>query len=452
MPMPVFQYQDDGASWMAGRERAGLHDEMGVGKTATTIKAINKIGGRRGMIICPAMLRQNWITEFRKFSDYDLRLCKGQNIHDFVAWSRDRFDVLITSYELATKWHPRIMEQGEFLDFMALDEAHFLKNVNTSRTRAILGQDAGGYDGVTSWAQHAWHLTGTPMPNDPVDIYTFLKFVDAMPLTLSQFTKRYFTIRQMTYGTRQSPKPEMVPELKALIENNAIRRTKKEVGLQLPPIFMTSTVVDGDTDNVRQMLAEYPGLERSIVSALEQGGLSFLDAQYISTLRRLIGEAKAIPYAYMLHDELTYGGADKRVVFGIHKYALMTVRDILAVNGHHVVVVNGDTPERDRQAAVSSFQENPDCRVFIGNIRAAGTGLTLTAACEIDMLESDWTPAGNAQAIMRVHRIGQVRNVRARFISLANTLDEVVNRVVADKTASIAEVEGEAMHATPLDI
>jgi SWI/SNF-related matrix-associated actin-dependent regulator 1 of chromatin subfamily A len=90
--------------------------------------------------------------------------------------------------------------------------------------------------------------------------------------------------------------------------------------------------------------------------------------------------------------------------------------------------------------------------VFIGNIKAAGVGLTLTASCEIDVLESDWSPAGNAQAIKRVHRIGQTEKVRARFITLANSIDETVNRIVAHKTASIASIEGEAMNAAPLDI
>ncbi|MFX7040781.1 helicase-related protein, partial [Acinetobacter baumannii] len=79
------------------------------------------------------------------------------------------------------------------------------------------------------------------------------------------------------------------------------------------------------------------------------------------------------------------------------------------------------------------------CRVFVGNVRAAGTGLTLTAASDIVMLESSWTPADNAQALMRVHRVGQsAAKVRARFIMLANSIDEVVSDTVARKTAAIA--------------
>lgn len=422
---------------------------MGVGKTATIIRGLDLLGVERGIIAVPAMLRENWINEFRKFSTRNLRLCKGRNIHDYVAWQRGRFHVLITSYELATKWAPRIRDNGEFLDFTHMDESHYLKNLNSARTRAILGHDATGLDGVVGWAEYSWQATGTPIPNDPIDIYPFLKFTDCMPLSKHEFTKRYFTSRRSTYGSKQTCRPEMLPELQALINNNAIRRTKKDIGIQLPPIFLTSLLLDGDTREVAAMLSEHPGLEQAIVSAIQQGGLSFLDAQHIATLRRLVGEAKAIPYSRMLTDELLSGECDKRVVFGIHRVALASIRDYLVRKGVNAVLVNGDTPEHQRVAYVQAFQEDPNCRVFIGNIRAAGTGLTLTSSSEIDLLESDWTPAGNAQAIMRVHRIGQTRNVRARFITLANSVDEIVNRIVVQKTATIAEIEGEEMHAAP---
>lgn len=452
MTLPFFQYQDEGGTVLASKERFGLHDEMGVGKTATLWNAVDKIGATRGIVVAPAMLRENEIGEYRKFISTPRKLCKGQNIHDFTAWKKGRFDILVTSYELATKWAPEIWKMGEMLDFVAFDEAHYMKNSETQRTRALLGPDSDGVNSLVSWAQHVWHITGTPMANDPKDIYTFLKLMDAMQLSEAQFVKRYFHKIMTRFGARQEPKPEMISELQQLIANNSIRRTKKSIGMQLPPIFLTTTLVDGDTSIVGDMLKAYPGIERAILAAVDQGGLSFLDAQHIMTLRRLIGEAKAVPYGYMLLEELRSGATDKRVVYGIHKDALISLRDFLWAHGVKAVLVNGDTREKDRIEAVRAFQNDADCTVFIGNIKAAGVGLTLTAACEIDMLESDWSPAGNAQAIMRIHRIGQLRNVRARFITLAKSLDEVVNRIVAQKTAAIASIEGDAMHAAPLDV
>lgn len=450
-PLPLFGYQDQAADIMANRDRFGLHDEMGIGKTATTIGAINRIMGQRGIIVAPAMLRENWIKEFRKFSTYDLKLCKGQNIHDFVAWQRGRFDVLITSYELATKWRKDFAKTGEFLDFIAFDEAHYMKNSKANRTRELLGEEANGDNCLVEWAEHAWHITGTPMANDPLDIFTFLKFAKAIGnMTQAEFVKCFYNKEQGIWGARHYVKPEMVPVLQQLIYNNAIRRTHKDVGMELPPIWMREVLVDGDHKEITDMIIQYPGLEQSIINAIEQGGLSFLEVEYIAMLRRLIGKCKAVPYAHMLKWELD-SGARKRVVFGIHTEALYFIYHYLNRNGYEAVIATGDTPEKDRQSAVVRFMEDPNVHVFIGNIKVAGVGLTLTESSDIDMFESDWSPAGNAQAIKRVHRYGQRQDVTARFITLARSIDEAVNRVVAGKTASIAEIEGEPMNAAPLD-
>lgn len=452
MPLPIFAYQDEGARMCASHDVFGLHDEMGVGKTATIIRAMEYAKASRGFVVAPAILRENWIGEYRKFSNAGLKLCKGLNIHDFVAWKRGKYDVMITSYEQATKWAKDVVDSGIILDFVAMDEAHYLKNASARRTKAICGPKFDGRGGLINYARHTWHITGTPMANDPLDIYPFLSICRALDgATQAQFTRDFFYSHKTVYGSRQEIRPEMLEPLKALIFKHSIRRTQKSVGLDLPPIFMTTTLVDGDTQAIVSLLREYPGLDRAIESALDQGGLSFLDAQHVATLRRLIGEAKAIPYAEMLLEEL-HSGADKRVVYGVHKHALYMVRDYLLQHNITCVINNGDTPERDRMANVNAFQTRNDVRVFIGNIKAAGVGLTLTASCEIDMLESDWSPAGNAQAVKRIHRISQTRNVRARFITLARSFDETVNRIVAIKTAAIAQVEGVAMNAAPLDI
>lgn len=451
MTLPLFDYQARAADIMAARDRFGLHDEMGIGKTATTIGAINRTLGERGIIVCPAMLRENWIREFKKFSTYELRLCKGKTIHDYVAWSRGRFDVLITSYEQATKWVKDFKKNGEFIDFVAFDEAHYLKNTNANRTRALLGHEAGGEDSLVEWAEHAWHVTGTPMANDPLDVYSFLRFAKAIDMPSDKFVDYFFEKRVTTYSARHFPKPEMVETLRSLIYNNAIRRTHGDVGMELPSIFLQELLIEGSTVEIEEALAGYPHLEEAIVYALQNDDLSVLDAAHIATVRRLVGKAKAVPYAKMLKDELD-NGAQKRVVFCCHTEPLLYLQRYLKKYGYTAYAVYGDTKDRDANAYVDAFQHEPGQAVFIGNVRKAGTGLTLTASCEIDMLESDWSPANNAQAIKRVHRYGQTDAVRARFITLANSIDETVNNIVAAKTASIAEIEGQSMTAAPLDV
>lgn len=451
MTLPLFQYQNYAADIMASRDRYGLHDEMGIGKTATSIGAVNRIFGERGWIICPGMLRENWIKEWKRFSTYDLRLCKGKNIHDFIAWSRGLFDVLVSSYEQATKWSKDFAKTGEYIDFMIMDEGHYLKNIESQRSRAILGHEASGVDSLVRFAQHSWHVTGTPMANDPLDVYSFLRFARAIDMDSGYFVKFFFEKRLTTYGARHFPKPEMVPTLQQLIIGNAIRRTHKDVGMELPPIWLKETLIEGDMIELEEAIKGYPHVEDAIIYALESGDFGSLDAPYIATLRRLVGKAKAVPYAQMLKMELD-AGAGKRVVFCFHTEPLLFVARYLKRYGYNAVLAYGNMPDADRQQSINSFMTDPNCQVFIGNIRVAGVGLTLTESSEIDMLESDWTPAGNAQAIKRVHRYGQRNAVHARFITLANSIDETVNRIVAQKTASIAEIEGHTMAAAPLDV
>jgi len=449
-PLSLMNFQVDGVRHCAPRARYGLHDEMGVGKTATGIGTLDALYSVRNVIIVPAHLRTNWIKEFRKFGVYERRIVKATKFHDLRAWQRDRYDTIVMSYEMATKYWGQIV-LGRPIHTLMLDEAHYLKNSASGRSKAILGEDSQGKNGILEWADRAYHITGTPMAKDPLDIYTFLRMCKCMPLSQDAFIARYFNVRRGAFGIRCEAKPEMVAELQSLIQNNSIRRTKDQVGLQLPPIFLTSAYLDGNTEFIKQMLLEFPGLAKAIVNALDAGGLSFLDSQHVATLRRLIGEAKSVPYAHMLLDELATENA-KRVVFGIHVAALQNVYNILRQHGINCRLFTGQTSSRDKEEAEHAFMNDPDCRVIIGNIRAMGTGLTLTSAYRIDLMESDWTPAGNAQAIMRVHRIGQKQTVHGRFITLADSIDEVVNGIVAANTASIARIEGHYMQAAPLDV
>jgi SWI/SNF-related matrix-associated actin-dependent regulator 1 of chromatin subfamily A len=447
-PLELFPYQIEGADWLARRERAGLLDAPGVGKSCQTVRALDLRRAKRGIIVCPAHLRENWLAEIRKFSHFERRVCKGRTIHDFVAWSREVFDILVISFELAVKWADRIHDNAEILDFLVVDEFHYLNNLETARAKAIIGADGDGAGGIAQWACQTWLLTGTLMSNDPSNIFAFLCFVRAIEMPFATFVRRYFTSRASTWGSRNKPRPNMVFELQQLLQGNSIRRTLEQVGYQLPPIFLTTTLVDGDTKQIRDLLGEHPGLDAAIVAAVESGGLSFLDAQHIATMRRLIAEAKAVPYTEMLLAELAADPDRKVVVMGNSREALITVRDLLTARGVWCVLIQGGVSETLRIDAVSAFQSNPKCRVFIGNMRSAGTGLTLTAAAHIDILESDWTPAANDQAIKRIRRIGQKQIQHARFITLARSLDVVVTRVLVEKTANIAAIEGEPMLAT----
>ncbi len=437
MTLDLFPYQCEGAAFLASKERAGLFDDMGVGKTAQAIHALDLNRLKRGVVVCPAAVREVWAGEFKKFATLPRRVLKGKDIQDLNLWLRGKADVLLLSYEMAASWARRM--EGDVFDFIIFDEAHYLKSKTAQRTKAMLGSECDGSYGLARWACYAWALTGTPAPNDAADMWSLMRFCRATPLTQRIFQDRYFQKRVGTFSSSFSIREAMLPELKQAIASFSLRRTKKDVGLQLPPIWLTTTTVDGDTAEIRELLRGYPNLEKAIVEAVEKGGLSFLDAQHIATLRRLVAEAKAPAFTELLLEELK-DGLGNVVVFGIHRGALDAISNGLQRGGVGVARFDGSTSETDRARAVQAFSGDGSDRVFLGNIRAAGTGLTLTAAADVIMFEQDWSPAANAQALMRVHRIGQKRSVNARFISLANSVDVVVAETVARKTASLIKL------------
>jgi SWI/SNF-related matrix-associated actin-dependent regulator 1 of chromatin subfamily A len=439
MTLDLFTYQEEGAAFLAAHMRACLLDDPGVGKSAQAIRAMDLARIKRALIICPSSVKEVWKGEIRKFARLPRKVLKAKSIDDLGLFMRGRVDVLLVSYEMATKWAKRLIADQEIIECIIFDEAHYMMNDGSQRTIALLGPQCDGKAGLIGWAARVWFLTGTPMPNDPLDIWPMLRATGATVLDKSKFKKRYFSSRLGSFSSRQTPLDAMVPELRQVIRAVSMRRTKEQAGLQLPPIFLTTQTVEGDTDEIRALLREHPGMEKAVIDAVEKGGLSFLDAQHIATLRRLVGEAKAPAFAEMLIEELE-NGLSKVVIFGLHRRPIEIISESLSRAGKTYVVVDGRTRDIDRVRNVEQFQRDKDCCAFLGNIRAAGTGLTLTAASELILFESDWSPGANAQAIMRVHRLSQTRTVRARFIVLSNSIDEIVTETVARKTAAIGKI------------
>ena len=439
----LYPYQIEGADWLAANPRAGLGDEPGLGKSAQAIRAMDKVGAQRAIIIAPAGAHRVgvWANEHKKFSTIKRKLLKPRDITDLSLWTRGKVDVLLLSYELASKWSKHL--SGDLIDAVVIDEGHYLKGAYTQRTRAILGANCRGENGLAKWGVYVWPLSGTFAANDPLDYWTWLRFLGGTTLNLRPFTDRYFKTTQGTFSQHHNLRQEMIPELRQAVKSVIKRRTLDDAGIQLPPIWTTTKEIDGDKAEVVSFMRQWPGLDDQIVEAIDKGGLSFLDSQHVATLRRLIGEAKAPAYIELITEELN-NGLDKVVIMGLHVACLQTVRRELERRGFKGVQVVGGISDKQGAEADRQFREDPACRYFIGNLQAAGTALTLTSADHIDLLEQWWSPAVNAQAIKRVHRIGQGRPVHARLISLAGSFDERLTEILERKVSAILRVEGKA--------
>lgn len=444
MAQDVFAYQDEAAKIIASHRRFGLFDAMGVGKTATEIRTqdyrhIRGQGGIEGLVICPAAIRENWRKEWLRFQTVNRRIIKIDTIYDLKAWLDGHFDVGLMSFERAASFAPYFEQACKPIDFCILDEAHYLKNPTSKRAKAILGEEFDGRGGILQWAVHADWVTGTPVPNDPADIWTFLRFLDG-PMTLTNlgFKKKYLSVTPTQYGCKTRPKTGKTRELSSLIKQHSIARSMQDVGIQLPPIWLTTTTVEGNVKDINSLLQQFPGLDERILEHLRDGGdISGLDDEHVAALRRMLGETKATPYAHMLAEELK-SGLDKVVIFGHHRLALQQIGEYLNKKGFRGVAIQGGTSEDDRGEAVSQFNGDPKCRFFLGNHRAAGVGLNLQeSCCRVDIFESDWTPAANAQSIKRVARYGQKRSMTARFITLNHWLEESIQQINKDKTERV---------------
>jgi SNF2 family DNA or RNA helicase len=159
----------------------------------------------------------------------------------------------------------------------------------------------------------------------------------------------------------------------------------------------------------------------------------------IARYRRLLGLAKLPGTLMLLTEELRADPTHKAVVFAHHRAVIAGL--ITGLRPFGVVAVEGATGPAERQAAIDRFATDPTCRVFVGSITTAGTGISLVASSHVTILEPDWVPAVNQQAIARCRRHGQLRSVLARYVAVPHSLDEGIAEVLRRKTAMLAELE-----------
>lgn len=404
MTEALFNYQAEGAAWLAPRRFGYLADEQGLGKTAQAIRAADLAWAERVCVVCPASAVENWRREIQR-------------------WSLGFWEADVLSYDGAVR---RGLPAA---DTYVIDEAHFLKTASTKRTKRCLGVGSPLRDAARVWA-----LSGTPAPNHVGELFTWLTFMGAArDMSYRQYLDRYTHWQMTDYGPKVwKNRADAMPDLKARMDRVFLRRLKSQVLKDLPPVRWGDITLSGKSEgHFDKVLADHIELSDSLP----------VEDEHIARLRREIGELKAPALAAYLADELD-GSEGKLVVFAWHKAVLDVLEHRL--QGFGVARIDGSVPAAKRQGEVDRFQGDANCRVFLGNIAAAGTAITLTAASNLVFAELAWTPGDNAQAAMRVHRIGQSQPVLIRTATLKGSIDEAVNQVLARKTRALDEVLGGA--------
>jgi SNF2 family DNA or RNA helicase len=342
--------------------------------------------------------------------------------------------------------HPKLLEliHRSAWDVVIIDEGHRLASPGSNRTARIYGRRLDRQKSLTEHAERVWVLTGTPTPNNAGEVYTHARalFPDAIgiheangaarrPMEQHEFIERFCHYRDTQYG-RVITGSQNQRELRQRLGPWIMRRRKKDVLAELPPLDFVAVPVPAAALTAPGHLAPPPGLEGDDLIAW----LASHSTQ-LATVRRELGMTKASAAVEYL-TEMLEGGVRKVVVFAHHRELINIVAGDLAE--FNPVVITGDTSEPQRRKAIVAFQNNPETRVLVGQIDACGVAITLTAAHDVVFIECSWTPGANYQAASRCHRLGQRDGVLARMLYVPKSLDERIIKTFQRKANEIAQL------------
>ena len=456
-------YQLAGIQYCLDRPATLIADEMGLGKTVEAIGVINADPTvERVLVVCPASLRLNWRQELLKWLVRPLSV----GIAVGKVWPRPEPHVVIINYDILTKHGDRLYEQH--WDLLICDEIHFCKNPAARRSQAVWGGGRGKKRLAGLRARRRLFLTGTPVVNRPRELWPILKSIDPVKWgDWDKFAFRYCAPYKGRYGWNFDG-ASYLPELQEQMRRACmIRRLKADVLHDLPPkrrqvieipAGRAAQQIKRETAAWTAQAARMASLRQQVrlskatddkdvyrasVRALREGRIAAFSE--IAQVRRETAVAK-VPFVVEHIESCLDAGSDKIVLFCHHH----EVTDAyMAAFGKQAVRLDGRDSMDARDAAVRRFQEDPDVRVFVGGIRAAGVGLTLTAAAHVVFAELDWQPGALSQAEDRCHRIGQQDSVLCQHLVLEGSIDARMIRTILEKQEIISLALDGGLSALP---
>lgn len=430
----LMPFQRASVSYALQRQNCIVGDQPGLGKTPIAICYANEIAAKRVLVICPASIRRQWVERIRTWTTmpwpyhvYAIEAAR-HGVHPTAAWT-------VISYELAR--HPAIgaaLARGTY-DLLILDEAHYVKTIDTGRTRAIFG---GGekefFPALASRAARVLALTGTPLPNRPREAYTLARALcwDAIDWASEDRFKERYNPGGRFEGVRADGSTyfytreevgrsgELQTRLRA---NLLVRHLKKDVLKQLKlPVYDIVRVTE--TGSVKDALNAERLLDIDPDTAIT--GIHIPIDGHLAVVRRQMGEAIA-PQVADYAEMLIEGGEEKVLIFAWH----VSVLDILQkrLTKHGLMRVDGKTSASQKTHRCDQFINNPKIRFLIGNTLSLGTGTDglQVASAHALLAEPEWVPGNNEQAVDRLNRIGQTRTVQADlFVAPGSLLEKIL--------------------------
>lgn len=440
----LWQFQKCDIEYALRRKSTLIGDQPGLGKTPIAVCFANEIRAKRVLVICPASIRIQWVKKIREWTTlrwpYTVHtlLVARHGVHPNAEWT-------VVSYDLArTESIGKALAKGNY-DLLILDEAHYLKTIDSKRTRAVFG---GGnertFEALASRSERILALTGTPLPNRPREAYTLARglcFDSIDFLSEDSFSERFNPSRM---GERIDPKTGQTKvfidertgrhhELQNRMRANFMtRHLKRDVMPQLKlPIY--------DLIQLEETGAVKQALQAESLLDINPDNLEGADAAtlgHIATVRLMMGLALA-PQVADYVDMLIDGGEEKIVLFAWHKEVLNILEN--ALQKHGVLRIDGSTPVTKRAHYVELFQVDPRYQIMLGNILAMGVGVDglQNVSSHALIAEPDWVPGNNIQAFDRLDRGGQREAVQGDIFVAPGSFAEKILASALRKMATI---------------
>ena len=428
---PPLEHQKEAIQKLVENKKFILADDMGLGKTTSTIIASLETGAKKVLIICPATLKINWKREIENYSDKPIYIAEGKNFNTDA-------DFVITNYDIIKNFHdPKKKDDSQILlskfDLVIVDEAHYIKNATAQRTKLI--------NDIVKNIERIWLLTGTPMTSRPIDYFNLLSIIDSpVARNWMAYAIRYCQGYQFNVGGRKIWNVTGASNLEELRDRTlglTLRRLKENV-LDLPDKIITPVYLRLKSKEYEEVMGEYydwydknPEESKSLTVQFSK----------LTKVRQIIADEKITQTIELAENILEQ---DKKVI--IFCNFTDSLNKIAEHFGKAAVKLNGAMSKPEKQYSVDQFQENPKIKVFVGNIKAAGVGITLTAAEAVIMNDLSFLPSDHAQSEDRAYRYGQKNNVLVYYPIFENTIEGIIYDILNNKKQVIATVMGDNLN------
>ena len=460
-------YQLEGVRWLIKLYRNGLGaclaDDMGLGKTLQTISVLlyakeqkaaapdpaatgNQLDlfatsagdeeflqALNALIVLPASLVFNWEAEIKKFAP-TLSIYKhvGQRRYTDIRLLR-RFDVILTTYQTALR-DEELLGQMEF-EYIILDESQQIKNRESKIFHSV--HDLRG--------KHRVSLSGTPIENSLSDLWAQMQFINPDLLGNYSFFKREF----ITPIERHQVEDKKL-RLRNLVAPYMLRRTKEEVAKDLPPLTTQVFYSEMTPEQKKLYEREKSAARNFLLENYDANSPQYriLVLQSLTKLRQLVNHPRLVSEEYTkesgkFNDILEQWDTIRRsnhkaLFFSSFVQYLSLFREEFEQRKQQFSWLTGDLTANKRVEEIKKFEANPEVQSFLISIKSGGTGLNLTAADYVFILDPWWNPTTEQQAIARAHRIGQDKNVIAIKFITKDSIEEKILKL-QDKKSKLAE-------------